>query len=290
MTAIAYISDAKLLEYHRLNQNHEFNFWRLSTESFRNFTTGDLLFFLSKDKAHLRNGEKGIVGCGSCAYQTSASLSTMWKRFGSLNGYLNKNAFVTAVSKATRKKVKPKKLSSIYLKDVVFFQSPLYLSDAGMQISRHVESYIYLDKAGSVTFNLLDNAKNDIDIWSSGQGAAAIIENNLVKNALFSANNLIALKPTNKASAAKKDLAAFMANHGYQIVRNSFFEAYKIIDNKLFIVFADLYLNKLSTYRLLISQAKLYRTIIGENYPYNLQIIFETTTQDKELEALLNSL
>ena len=66
MAAIAYITDSKMLEYHRLNASMTMNFWRLSPLlSFTDFKKGDLLFFLSKDKNHMRHKEKGIVGYGS---------------------------------------------------------------------------------------------------------------------------------------------------------------------------------------------------------------------------------
>ena len=87
MSAIAYITDSKLLEMHRLNQNKEMNFWRLNTTyKFTNFNCGDLLFFLSKDKEHMRHKEKGIVGYGRCVAFNSCSINTMWKRYGQLNG------------------------------------------------------------------------------------------------------------------------------------------------------------------------------------------------------------
>ena len=63
MGAIAYITDSKLLELHRLNAHRTMNFWRLSAKTgFTDFQKGDLVFFLSKDKAHMRKKEKGIVG------------------------------------------------------------------------------------------------------------------------------------------------------------------------------------------------------------------------------------
>ena len=65
MSAIAYITDSKMLELHRLNNHKTMNFWRLSKNiNFSDFSTGDLVFFLSKDKEHRNKSEKGIVGFG----------------------------------------------------------------------------------------------------------------------------------------------------------------------------------------------------------------------------------
>ena len=108
MSAICYITDSKLLELHRLNQNKEMNFWRLSTNNkFTDFGIGDLLFFLSKDKEHMRYKEKGIVGFGRCASFENYSLNTMWRKYESLNGYNTKEEFIEAVSRVSSNREKP---------------------------------------------------------------------------------------------------------------------------------------------------------------------------------------
>ena len=49
MASIAYITDKKMIEYHRLNGNHSINFWKPSnTKKISDFHNGDLLFFLAK--------------------------------------------------------------------------------------------------------------------------------------------------------------------------------------------------------------------------------------------------
>lgn len=76
MSAIAYITDSKLLELHRLNNHKTMNFWRSSSNiSFSDFGEGDLVFFLSKDKIHQRKREKGIVGFGRVKEIAAASIS-----------------------------------------------------------------------------------------------------------------------------------------------------------------------------------------------------------------------
>ena len=62
MAAIAYITDSKMLDHHRLNADTTMNFWRLSpTLSFSNFKVGDLIFFLSKDKIHMRSEKRVLI-------------------------------------------------------------------------------------------------------------------------------------------------------------------------------------------------------------------------------------
>ena len=79
MSAIAYITDSKMLELHRLNNHKAINFWRPSANTaFSDFREGDLLFFLSKDKEHKKKNEKGIVGFGRLQSISTASPKMMW--------------------------------------------------------------------------------------------------------------------------------------------------------------------------------------------------------------------
>ena len=63
----------------------------------------------------------------------------------------------------------PEILNCLELKQVVFFQSPLYLSDIGIKISNQLESYFYLDRSHTnITSRILAEAeKIGIDAWSS---------------------------------------------------------------------------------------------------------------------------
>jgi len=71
MSAIAYITNQEMIEFHRLNGNKTINFWRLgNTKKISFFKKGDLLFFLSKGTE--KGKEKGIVGYG--VFQKSMDL------------------------------------------------------------------------------------------------------------------------------------------------------------------------------------------------------------------------
>ena len=63
MSSIVYVTDNKMIEYHRLNGNTTMNFWRLSSQkNFSNFIKGDLLFFYTKERALQK--ERSIAGFG----------------------------------------------------------------------------------------------------------------------------------------------------------------------------------------------------------------------------------
>ena len=290
MSAICYITDSKLLELHRLNQNKEMNFWRLSTSNrFTDFEVGDLLFFLSKDKEHMRNKEKGIVGYGRCRSFEHYSITTMWNKYETLNGYRSKEEFMEAIMKVSKTEEKPKKINAIYLEDVVFFQSPIYLSDCGKEISNRIESYIYLDKEGEIAFKILDAAKGGEDIWSSLiEKDDSVIDKAQIRNVLFSANSFIKLNNLKNAKRSRAELEEFVQNNDYMIIKNSNFEAYHIEDNHLTIAFAPLFMHKVNEYRNLVGQANLYRDYINKYYPYEIYLDFKTTNNDYELEELLN--
>ena len=138
MSAIAYITDSKMLELHRLNNHKTMNFWRLSNNiNFSDFNVGDLVFFLSKDKEHKNGKEKGIVGFGRMSEISLASVKSMWDKYGVLNGYRSLAEFKEAIIKVSKDKKLPKKISGFYLENVTFFQ-PIYLSECGMKISTNI--------------------------------------------------------------------------------------------------------------------------------------------------------
>ena len=291
MASIAYITDYNSLELHRITCHKEMNFWRLSNNNFTNFEVGDLLFFLSKDKDKMRSGEKGIVGYGRAAKFENYALNTMWKKYGDLNGYRTKSDFKEAVAKVAKDHKIPSKISSIYLEDVVFFQDPIYLSECGMEISKLVESYIYLDDAGKVSFNILDNAKGTEDIWSSlDKNDNLTIEKEQIRNALYCSYDQIKLKHAKNIRRSEQELSKYLLpRNGYKPIKESKLEGYCINENNLTIVFAPLYLNDpVEEYRILIGQANYYRLLMGERYPYDLNMHFIMSNGDKELEAYLN--
>ncbi len=171
MSSIAYVTDSNMIQYHRLNGNRSLNFWRPSINmNFSDFHKGDLLFFLAKgtEKGRGLNREKGIVGYGVYEEGDVMPPSLAWKRYQAMNGYNTKEEFFEAICKITKSEEVPGNISCLHLNDVVFFQSPIYLSEVGVKISNQLESYTYIDKEDeTATLKILEKAKDvGIDLWS----------------------------------------------------------------------------------------------------------------------------
>ena len=170
MASIAYVTDRKMIEYHRLNGNTSINFWRPTIKrKISDFEPGDFLFFLSKGTEKGRGKEKGIVGYGKFQKAQTLSFNQMWKIYETKNGYSSKEELAEAIVKITKDKMIPKSFSCLYLENVVYFQFPIYLSEFEMTISNKIESYIYIDKNDpSITNQILGKAAEfGVDLWSA---------------------------------------------------------------------------------------------------------------------------
>ena len=168
MASIAYVTDQRMIEYHRLNGNKTLNFWRpRNTKKFTDFKKGDILFFLVKGTERSDTREKGIMGYGYLVKTQTMSVHQMWNTYGTENGYDSEEELKEAIIKVSKREL-PDKINSLYLDRVVFFQAPIYLSEIGVNVSNRLESYIYLDqKDASVTGKILNKAKETgVDMWS----------------------------------------------------------------------------------------------------------------------------
>ena len=285
MASIAYVTDSKMLELHRLNKNKTMNFWRLSNKiNFSDFSAGDLVFFLSKDKEHQNKKEKGIVGFGRLVEINLGSVKSMWKKYGTLNGYKNIEEFNEAIIKVSKDKKLPQKISSFYLENVVFFQ-PVYLSECGMRISNNVESYIYL-KPEDVVTNLLHLAKQSNDLWSDYDDNLEAIENEELLQAIYRSHNKIGdIKVNDKLyKKANRVMKKYLKdNNEYRFISKSNNELFKVIDKENIEIV--LYHDKDIDIRLLIGQIYLYRKYINEYYK-SINIKFKTNDNFKEIEEI----
>ena len=289
MSAIAYITDSKMLELHRLNNHKTMNFWRLSRNiNFSDFSTGDLVFFLSKDKEHRNKREKGIVGFGRVTKINVSSVKTMWDKYGILNGYQTLNEFKEAILRVSKDKQIPKKISSFYLENVVFFQ-PVFLSECGMKISTNVESYIYL-KEESVVMKLLSLAKESNDLWSNLNNNHDDIESEQVIYALYAAHDHIGdLKISDQIyKRAHRLMKQYIEEDpSYQFVRNSKNELYRIEDKTINFIF---YYDKQIDQRLLIGQAYLYKYYLRNFTDIDIVAKFRFLNKNDELSYYLNEM
>jgi hypothetical protein len=166
MSSIAYVTDEKMLEYHRLCRNRTILFWRLSSKkNFRDFKKGDILFFFAKSRY---GRKKGLVGYAHYDSTKRISMRQMWDIYGRSTGYDSEERLRSAIEKASRNNI-PDKMNCLLLKDVVFFLSPIYPEDVGLAIPSNLESYCYLDKTDpEITVRILQKADRiGIDLWSS---------------------------------------------------------------------------------------------------------------------------
>jgi len=288
MSAIAYITDSKLLEHHRLNANTTMNFWRVSaTLNFSNFTEGDLLFFLSKDKEHMRNSEKGIVGYGRLNKTSICSPKSMWDNYTTSNGYNNYDEFKESIRKVSKDGKLPSKISSLYLTDVCFFQSPIYLSECGIEISKNVESFIYINPEETV-IKLLDYAKDYIDIWSSSEDLPLKINEQQLEYAVKLAHKDIGdyISDEKKLKVAHKTMLKLKDDNPIlKFVGNSLLDLFLINEKDILIT---LYYEKGVDKRLLVGQAELYKQNIMKYYRSAYRLYFKTSSGNKEVDNLLN--
>ena len=161
------LNDEEMIEYHRLCGNREINFWRLSNQkNFTNFHVGDLLFFYTKVAF---SNKKAFAGYAHFNSSRRMSIAEMWKRYNTSNGYDSIDKLTEAIQKASRDKPLPKKMDCLYLKEVVFFNEPVFPEEVGIDISSKLESYCYIDKNDpEVTIRILRKAEeHGIDLWSS---------------------------------------------------------------------------------------------------------------------------
>lgn len=170
MSSIAYVTDEKMLEYHRLCCNSSILFWRLTTRNkFTDFKEGDLLFFYARNPK-LRSKKKMFVGYGHYAGTKRLSLKQMWKQYSTRTGYDNFHDLQEAIHKAAKGDI-PKTMLCLELNQIVFFTSPVYPQEVGLDIPAKLESYYYLDqKDPRTTVRILQKAsKYGVDIWTQNE-------------------------------------------------------------------------------------------------------------------------
>ena len=158
-----------MIEYHRLNGNRRINFWKPSSQKkINDFKIGDYLFFLAKGTEKGITREKGIIGYGKLEKVRTLGFEKMWYEYKMLNGYATKQQLAEAIAKVTKDHTIPKSLQCMILREVTFFQSPIYLSEFDITLSKQIESYTYVDKEGTnVTSLILEKAEEfGMDLWS----------------------------------------------------------------------------------------------------------------------------
>ena len=285
MASIAYISDRTMLEYHRLNGHNEINFHRpASDKKFSNFTEGDLLFFLSKSNSKV--SDKSLLGYGRLKEIDSLSINKMWDKYHTLNGFNDKEKMIDTITRKTKNNITPKQMDCLLLENVIFFQTPIYLSEIGINLSKNLEGYIYIDRKGSInTSKILEIAKSDgIDMWSN------LNDNEIENNDIFEydqirqtlSNSLIVIKEFNlnnkESREFKKVVNYYLININYYFVTGSNLILYKIDKNKVKILIPVTNTNQNHRlFREVVAFAYLYKNEVskGLNEKYELEVYIE---------------
>ncbi len=233
MSSIAYVSDESMLSYHRLQGSRSLNFWRLtSRNTFTDFHKGDLLFFYCKLQGQ---SEKAFVGYGHYDGNASLSLNQMWNRYEKENGFDTKEDLQREIERLARNHVVPKRMNCLYLKDIVFFEQPVFPSDVGIQISSKLESYTYLDQIDpNATVKILQKAEEfGIDSWSTldFERSENIFEKDEVRYLLTNIGMTDELRESEIRRI--KHLANLARKEGFEGIRNSYdsfsFEGHHLI-------------------------------------------------------------
>lgn len=166
MASIAHVIHPKAVEFHRLHSHRELVFWRFNTKNFSDFGTNDLLFFLSTT----RRNEKGLLGFGQLKESKNLKTTTLFKRFGKRIGENSEEEFIDMINRLKKTQEFPDRLNCLFLENVTYFKSPIYLSDFGYDLSKQVESFIYFDVESNITSQILRNVANvGLDLWSETQ-------------------------------------------------------------------------------------------------------------------------
>lgn len=289
MASIAYIADKKMIEFHRINGNRTMNFWRPSnSKKFTDFQEGDLLFFLAKGTERGKHREKGIVGYGRFDKMQSLSFKQMWKEYETENGYQSESELYEAISKVSKNKKVPKHMNCIYLIDVIFFQSPIYLSELGVHISNKVESYIYMDKDDpQATSKVLNKAKEGgIDMWTvamstdySSQNSTFEVEEIKHQISLIYAKITGSCYSEVEARKAYRVMKNFIRDNieaGFEFIKGSKDDCVSYEESKIIVALPLLYNSKDRGKKIqfMLGRIECYKRLFQNDCSYNIPLIF----------------
>lgn len=172
MSSIAYNTDSSMIEFHRLNGSQTMVFWRFSLRQFARFSSGDLVFFIDKRYKHPITSEKGIIGYGRCTDLRNSSVKGLYDKHQSNTGYRTYKEFTEAIRHFRKNDHRlPSQIQAIKLDNVLFFQTPIFLSEVGMDLSGSLESFTYLEKEGvDLSVEILKIAQTvGVDEWMISQ-------------------------------------------------------------------------------------------------------------------------
>lgn len=295
MSSIAYVTDESMLEYHRLCRNRAILFWRLSSKrKFTDFRKGDLLFFFARPRT---GRKKGLIGYAHFDSIVRLSLKQMWSQYGQFTGYDEESLLREVIEKASKGGTIPRQMSCLYLTDVVFFLSPIYPEEVGLDIPSNLESYCYLDRSDpGITVKILKKAEErGLDLWSAANSVSPeiIFSNDEIKHQLAVIHKSIGREDGSEKERAKihKYARAQCEKPGWEMIRGSRTDCLKIERDNIVIGIPftsqandrDLRMRELAgrmlIYRLLARRyempKEIFFEVIGDNIPREIQELTE---------------
>ena len=228
-----------MLEYHRLRASKSMVFWRFSLRKFTRFYPGDLVFFIDSDSRYPATKEKGLIGYGRCSEIRNKTPKTTWDDHGSQTGYASYHDFTEAIRYYRKNDHRlPQTLQVIKLDNVHFFQSPIFLSEIGIEMSPRLESFLYIEQdKKDQSVKLLEIAKEiGIDQWTLSQNKKITdvsLEDDLNEQKI---RNVLS---TLDVSYSEQQLR-LIKNHTERVVINKVFYSYNKGELKIFYPLARL--------------------------------------------------
>lgn len=230
MSSIAYNTDSSMIEFHRLNGSQTMVFWRFSLRQFARFSNGDLVFFIDKRYKHPVTSEKGIIGYGRCTDLRNSSVKKLYDKHQSNTGYRTYQEFTEAIRHFRKNDHRlPSQIQAIKLDNVLFFQTPIFLSEVGMDLSGSLESFTYLEKDGrDLSPEILKIAREvGIDEWMISQNE--MIDSRDIDNDIY--HQKIRNKLSSLSFSLSKEQIRILKNHTNSVAVNNVW--YKLTHNKM---------------------------------------------------------
>lgn len=296
MSSIAYVTDNKMLEYHRLCCNRNILFWRLTTKNkFTDFQPGDLLFFYARPNVGKR---RAFVGYGHYQATRKLTINQMWTQYGQTTGYDDKAQLVEAITKAAKGEV-PRSMLCLILTDVVFFSAPVLPKEVGLEFPANLESYTYIDKDDpKVTLKILQTASRfGIDLWSKDPTSDP--EEVFLKDEI---RHILALahQQAGKDNASAKELSTSKklakekaSEEGWELVRGSQTDCFKFASKKIYIAIPYTYNSTDESRRMisLLGKMMLYKVQLRtHNITNPIRFIALHENDEAELETMVKNI
>jgi HNH endonuclease len=121
------------------NNLDEVNFWRKNTNNFRVLTKGEPFFFLVKNEQS-NKGERAVLGKAIYERFEVLSVGEAWSTYGVGNGDESKDSFIARMNEMFEADTNNGKIGCIILSDFQPFDTPVYLSEVGIEFKNSVVS------------------------------------------------------------------------------------------------------------------------------------------------------